>query len=73
MPYFNEATGRLSFESLEALYQVLHVAFGDVDRKGTAQRKLQSLRQTNKSFADYYAEFQRYALDSRFNDDSLKA
>ena len=59
-PYFDDEGG-LGFDSLQGMYQALADAFGDPDRKGTAQRKLAALRQAHKSFAEFYAEFQRYS------------
>ena len=43
-------------------------AFGDPDRVRTAERNLQSLRQTNCNFSDYLADFQRYAAKVSWND-----
>jgi hypothetical protein len=38
-----------------ALHEAL---YGDPDRQGTAKHKLDSLRQTNREFVAYYADFQ---------------
>ena len=51
---------------------MLDRAFGDPDEAGTAQRKLSELRQANRPFADYYADFQRYAPLSGWNPSALK-
>jgi hypothetical protein len=53
--------------NVKALTDILEIAFGDPDRETTAERKLESLRQSNKDFSTYYAEFQRYAADVKWN------
>jgi hypothetical protein len=53
--------------NVKALTDILETAFGDPDRETTAERKLESLRQSNKDFSTYYAEFQRYAADVKWN------
>ena len=53
---------------MEALITLLENAFGDPDRVRTAKWNLQSLRQKNRSFSDYLADFQRYAAQVSWND-----
>ena len=67
------ATGRIQLHDIPNLFRELDRAFGDPDRQGTAQAKLKGLRQTNKSFAAYYAEFSRLAVDTGYNDIAKKS
>ena len=60
-PYIKE--DRIKLASVTELLKVLEIAFGDPDRESTAERKLEVLRQANREFSLYYAEFQRYAAD----------
>ncbi|KAH8144261.1 uncharacterized protein LAJ45_11764 [Morchella importuna] len=50
--------------SMLRCYEILDTAFGDPDRMRTARRNLRNIRQRNRTFADYFAEFQRYAAES---------
>ena len=65
--------GSLPFASRQDMIRVLDQAFGDPDEEGTAQRRLMEVRQANRTFADYFAEFQRYAPLSGFNPKALKS
>lgn len=53
---------------ITALLRILESAFGDPDRIATAEQKIDNLKQKNKDFASYYAEFQRYASDLDWNE-----
>jgi len=53
---------------VEALRTLLENTFGDPDRVRTAEQNLQSLRQRNRNFSDYLADFQRYAAEVSWND-----
>jgi hypothetical protein len=59
---------RIDFATVDDLLNVLDIAFGDPDQTATAERKLETLKQANKEFAVYYAEFQRYAADVDWNE-----
>ena len=59
---------RVKLENLEALITKLQAAFGDCDRRATAEKKLLTLKQTNKDFPSFYAEFTRYAADTDLDD-----
>ena len=59
---------RVELENLEALITKLQAAFGDSDRRATAEKKLLTLKQTNKDFPSFYAEFSRYAADTDLDD-----
>lgn len=71
LPYVTR-TG-VNFADEEALIAHLELAFGDPDRKGTAQRQVQTLRQRNREFSAYFAEFNRYVQDTGYNDEAKKA
>lgn len=71
LPYVT-ATG-VNFADEEALITHLELAFGDPDRKGTAQRQIQVLRQKNREFSAYFAEFNRYVQDTGYNDEAKKS
>jgi hypothetical protein len=64
--------GSIDFTSIEELWTVLERAFGDPDRKGTAQRTIQNLRQKNREFHVYLAEFQRHIEYTGFNEEAKK-
>jgi hypothetical protein len=53
----------ITLENVKALADHLHASFGDPDRIGTAERKLDTLKQNNRDFATYYAEFSRTVAD----------
>jgi len=66
LPLIDE--GNINIASVEALITLLENAFGDPDRVRTAERNLESLRQKNRNFSDYLADFQRYAPEVSWND-----
>jgi len=59
---------KVDFTSLEEFIEVLRVAFGDPDEVKTAVRKLEALRQNNREFSQYYAEFQRLITILQYDD-----
>ncbi|KAH0608755.1 uncharacterized protein H6S33_001889 [Morchella sextelata] len=62
--------GSITLPSMVRFYEVLDTAFGDPDRMRTARRNLRNIRQRNRTFADYFAEFQRYAAESGMDEAS---
>lgn len=62
----------MGFESAKELIDILTAAFDDPDRSGTARKRLHEIRQRNRDFADYLAEFNRYAPDSQYDDIAKK-
>ena len=54
------------------LLQDLKNAFSDPNPEFFAQRKLIGLCQANRTFAEFYTEFSKYARRSEFNDKALK-
>jgi hypothetical protein len=67
LPYV-QPTG-VNLENVDALVEVLETAFGDPDRVGSAERALENLRQNNRDFATYYAEFSRLIADVEWRSD----
>ena len=67
-PYIDRKTGDLKLESLEKLLDLLQLAFGDQDIRATANRELLKLKQKDREFAQYYAEFQRWVPDVDWNE-----
>jgi hypothetical protein len=57
----------VNLDNLAVLICILENAFDDPDRMGTAERTLRNLQQNNRDFATYYAEFQRYAPDTAWD------
>jgi hypothetical protein len=57
LPFVNN-DGQVTLDNVAAVITTLQTAFGDPDRAATARHKLQSLRQGNKEFSVYFAEFQ---------------
>ena len=70
------ATG-ITLANVPTLLNVLQTAFGDPDSQGTATRELRKLRQTNKEFSTYVADFIRLSAivpwDERTKLDHLRA
>jgi hypothetical protein len=55
----------------EQILEILEKAFGDPNRSSRATQKLQEIKQANREFNTFYAEFQRLALDSGLDEISL--
>jgi hypothetical protein len=53
----------VNLENFEAFVTSLEEAYGDPNRINTAERALAKLRQGNRDFVTYYAEFQRLMAD----------
>jgi hypothetical protein len=70
LPYVRN--GQVDFLTTEACFHHLTTAFDDPDRKATALQKLRGLKQRNKPFNEYLAEFQRYVTEVDYNDEAKK-
>jgi hypothetical protein len=66
LPYLVD--DKVNLVDFVSFVRILTKAFDDPDRAGTAQRALRSLKQGNRDFFAYYAEFQRYAPETGFDD-----
>ena len=69
-PYILETT--IDFTNVTAILNVLEAAFGDPDRTGTAERKLETIKQAKRDFSTYYAEFSRHVANTQWNDAAKK-
>jgi hypothetical protein len=58
MPYCDEVSGEVKLDSLKTMVDMLELAFGDQDKAATAKRELLRLKQRDREFSQYYAEFQ---------------
>lgn len=70
MPYITvyERKGTtIDLESYEDLIRILEGAFGDPNKKVTAQKTLMTIRQRDRPFHEYWAEFQRYVPETGYN------
>ena len=59
------------FGDYEEILELLQRSFGDPNLASRSTQKLHQLRQLNKDFNVFYAEFQRLALESELDDLSL--
>jgi len=71
LPHVRE-DGTIGVEDLSALIQLPEAAFGDPDRVATAERKMRVIKQKNREFSQYYAEFQVIAADLDWNPSALR-
>jgi len=69
LPYIVKGVCRLP--DYEAILDLLDRAFGDPNRINNARNELFRLRQANKEFSTFFAEFQRLALEGEMSEDSL--
>ena len=63
--------GMPQFSDFELILEILERSFGDPNRASRATQKLHEIRQANREFNTFYAEFQRLALDSGLDEVSL--
>jgi len=71
LPHVRE-DGTIGLEDLPAFIQLLEAAFGDPDWVATAERKMWEIKQKNREFSQYYAEFQVIAPDLDWNPSALR-
>jgi hypothetical protein len=71
LPHVRE-NGEVGLEDLPAFIQLLETAFGDPDRVATAERNMKEIKQKNREFSQYYAEFQVIATDLDWNPLALR-
>jgi len=71
LPYVRE-DGTIGLEDLPAFIQLLEAAFGDSDRVATAEHKMREIKQKNREFSQYYAEFQDIAANLDWNPSALR-
>jgi len=71
LPHVRE-NREVGLENLPAFIQLLEAAFGDPDRVATAERNMKEIKQKNREFSLYYAEFQVIAADLDWNPSALR-
>jgi len=71
LPHVRE-NGEIDLGDLTALIQLLEPACGDPDRVATAERNMREIKQNNREFSQYYAEFQVIAADLDWNPSALR-
>ena len=59
-----ESDNESTIRTIEGFYKALETAFGDPDKKATAQRYIQRLRQANRPFHQYLADFEAHICDT---------
>src|SRR5258706_925242 len=64
---------KVNIKDIAEFVTTLENAFGDVDRAATAASKMSTIRQGNREFSAYYAEFQRYAAELNWNEEAKLA
>lgn len=69
MPYIDDKYSR--FPDYTTVLELLEKAFGDPNKADNARRSLVSLRQNNKDFNTFLAEFQRLAVESSYPEAAL--
>jgi hypothetical protein len=69
LPYIKE--GICQLPDYKDILDLLDRAFGDQNRVNNARNDLFRLRQTNKDFSTFFAEFQRLALEGEMSQDAL--
>ena len=60
-PHPNKTTGTVDFDSYAAFSTVLKNTYDDPDARAVAETKLRALKQGNKDYSVYHAEFAIYA------------
>lgn len=68
LPYILD--GECKLPDYTDVLRVLERAYGDPNRVNNARKELFHLKQQNKEFAAFYAEFQRLALEGEVHEDS---
>ena len=64
--------GTIGLDDLPTFIQLVEAAFGDLDRVATTKRKMQEVKQKNREFSQYHAEFQVITADLDWNSPALR-
>jgi hypothetical protein len=70
LPYIKD--GVVNLLDFQDGLQILDRAFGDPNRINNARKELLALRQANREFGQFFAEFHRLALEAQMSEDSLQ-
>ena len=68
VPFIGEGTDLDDLPTLDFIVSILRRAYGVADRHAEAVRRLRRLKQKNREFIAYYAEFERYMADCDYSD-----
>lgn len=63
----------VDLEDHQELWDVLDGAYDDPDRKGTAERELNNLKQANRGFSQYFSDFQRIMGELQWDNSAKRA
>lgn len=66
-----ELEGNPDAEGYDIMFKVLDNAFGDPNKQENAQIALEKVQQGQRPFIEYYAEFCRYAADTKYDNITL--
>jgi hypothetical protein len=69
LPYISR--GRCSLPDYEDVLRILENAYGDPNQARNARGELYRLRQKNRDFSTFFAEFHRLALEGEMSEDAL--
>jgi hypothetical protein len=69
MPYCDEVSREVELDYLKTERKMLESAFREKDKAAPAKRELLKLKQSDHEFPPYYAEFQRYVANVKWNKD----
>jgi Retrotransposon gag protein len=68
VPFIANGTDLDRLPTLDFIFEILRRAYGVSDRHAESVRKLRNLKQKNREFIAYYAEFERYMADCDYSD-----
>ena len=68
VPFIANGTDLDLLPTLDFTFEILRRAYGVSDRHAESVRKLRNLKQKNREFIAYYAEFERYMADCDYSD-----
>lgn len=70
LPYITD--GRCTLPDYESILHILEQAYGDPNRIKNAREELYRIRQKNRSFSEFLADFQRLAVEGEVADESKR-
>lgn len=68
LPRVSKTDNPAAILNMDQFYAALELSFGDPDRKNTAQKKIANLKQANRLFSEYLADFQRWIGDTGYDE-----
>ena len=71
LPFIDK--GVVDLACVDELWDVLDGAYEDPDKAGTAERELENLKQGNREFSVYFADFQRLMAELRWDTPAKRA